>query len=144
MLLDIEQRGKELIVSYYNKEGNTAFKNYSLSTVSNWAVCNSKDKGKSSDFTNWDGRPVRLAQSKAFDKYSLIQFLENLPEEESYEIFEYCLPKIYFVDIEVEVTRTEVLDLKGDRLGFIDADVSFFEVTQVDGLLVDQDPELGG
>lgn len=104
MLLDIEQRGKELIVSYYNKEGNTAFKNYSLSTVSNWAVCNSRDKGKSSDFTNWDGRPVRLAQSKAFDKYSLIQFLENLPEEESYEIFEYCLPKIYFVDIEVEVT----------------------------------------
>lgn len=104
MLLDIEQKGKELIVSYYNKEGNTAFKNYSLSTVSNWAVCNSKDKGKSSDFTNWDGRPVRLAQSKAFDKYSLIQFLENLPEEESYEIFEYCLPKIYFVDIEVEVT----------------------------------------
>ena len=104
MLLDIEQRGKELIVSYYNKEGNTAFKKYKLPSVSNWAVCNPKDKGKSEEFKNWDGRPVRLAPSKAYDKYSLIQFLENLPEEESFEIFEYCLPKIYFVDIEVEVT----------------------------------------
>jgi DNA polymerase elongation subunit (family B) len=115
MLLDIEQRGKELIVSYYNKEGNTAFKKYNLSTVSNWAVCNPKDKSRSQDFTNWDGRPVRLAPSKASDKYSLIQFLENLPEEESYEIFEYCLPKIYFVDIEVEVTDSFPVPERADN-----------------------------
>jgi DNA polymerase elongation subunit (family B) len=106
MLLDVEQKGKDLKVSYYDKEGNTKFKEYELDAVVNWQVCSDKDKSASKEWKNWDGRPVKLAAGKALDKYSLLQFFEKLPPEESEEIFAFSLPKIYFVDIEVEVKDT--------------------------------------
>jgi len=36
MLLDIEQRENELIVSYYNREGKVDFKRYPISQFENW------------------------------------------------------------------------------------------------------------
>jgi DNA polymerase elongation subunit (family B) len=106
MLLDVEQKGKTLKISYFDKEGNTKFKTYEVDSVTNWQVCSDKDKSASTEWKNWDGRPVKKAAAKALDKYSLLQFFESLPKEESDEIFTFSLPKIYFVDIEVEVTDT--------------------------------------
>ena len=42
MLLDIEQRDQEVIVSYYNKEGKVAFKRYPVSQFENWVVTEDK------------------------------------------------------------------------------------------------------
>ncbi len=103
MLLDIQQRGTNLTISYYDKEGNTSYKQYKVNQVANWEICEEKDKNKSDRFRNWDGRPVKKAASKSLDKYSLIQFIDELSFEETEEIFGYNFPKIYFVDIEVEV-----------------------------------------
>ena len=103
MLLDVQQRGTNITISYYDKEGNTSYKQYRVAQVANWEVCEEKDKNKSDEFRNWDGRPVKRAASKSLDKYSLIQFIDDLSFEETDEIFGYNLPKTYFVDIEVEV-----------------------------------------
>jgi DNA polymerase elongation subunit (family B) len=103
MLLDVQQRGANLTISYYDKEGNTNYKQYRVDQVANWEVCRENDKNKSDKFTNWDGRPVKRVAGRGLDKYSLIQFIDELSFEETDEIFGYNLPKTYFVDIEVEV-----------------------------------------
>ena len=48
MLLDIEQTDKELIISYYNKEGKVSFKRNPVNQFQNWVVTEEKDKWKDS------------------------------------------------------------------------------------------------
>jgi DNA polymerase elongation subunit (family B) len=103
MLLDIEQREKEVIVSYYNKEGEVAFKRYPIAQFKNWYVSDKKDRDTSDKFKNWDGREVKLSASRQFNKFSLVYFMDSLPEKDKEEIYEYNMPKTYFVDIETEI-----------------------------------------
>ena len=103
MLLDIEQREKEVIVSYYNKEGEVAFKRYPIAQFKNWYVSDKKDSDTSDKFKNWDGREVKLSASRQFNKFSLVYFMDSLPEKDKEEIYEYNMPKTYFVDIETEI-----------------------------------------
>ena len=67
MLLDIEQTDRELIVSYYNKEGKVAFKRYPVSRFQNWVVCKEEDKWKDPQVKNWDGRRLKKSMSKSFN-----------------------------------------------------------------------------
>ena len=103
MLLDIEQRDKEIIVSYYNKEGEVAFKRYPIAQFKNWHVCDAKERDTSEKFKNWDGRSVKMSPSRQFNKFSLVYFMDGLPEADKAEIYEYNMPKTYFVDIETEI-----------------------------------------
>lgn len=103
MLLDIEQRENELIVSYYNKEGKVDFKRYPISQFENWVVTEETDRHKHPDILNWDGRPVKKNRSRSYNKFSLIYFMDNLPEKDREEIFEFNVPRTYFVDIETEI-----------------------------------------
>jgi DNA polymerase elongation subunit (family B) len=103
MLLDIEQREKELIVSYYNKEGKVDFKRYPVSQFENWVVTDEKDRYKHPDVLNWDGRHVKKSRSRSYNKFSLIYFMDNLPEKDRDEIFEFNVPRTYYVDIETEI-----------------------------------------
>ena len=103
MLLDIEQRDSEIIVSYYNKEGKVSFKRYPVAQFENWVVTDDKDRWKQEGIHNWDGRPVKKNRSRAFNKFSLIYFMDNLSEKDREEIFEFNIPRTYFVDIETEI-----------------------------------------
>jgi len=103
MLLDIEQRENELIVSYYNREGKVDFKRYPISQFENWVVTDEKDRYKHPQILNWDGRPVKKNRSRSYNKFSLIYFMDNLPEKDREEIFEFNVPRTYYVDIETEI-----------------------------------------
>ena len=103
MILDIEQRDKDVIVSYYDKEGKVAYKQYPIDQYQNWYICGEKEKGVSTEFKNWDGRPVKLGYGRQFNKFSLNYFIDGLPEKDKEEILAYNLPKTYFVDIETEI-----------------------------------------
>ena len=103
MLLDIEQKDKEVIVSYYNKEGTVSFKRYAVDKFQNWVVAKDNDKWKDRSTTNWDGRPLKKSISKSFNKFSLLYFMDGLPQKDQDEIFEFNMPKTYFVDIETEI-----------------------------------------
>jgi DNA polymerase elongation subunit (family B) len=103
MLLDIEQRENEVIVSYYNREGKVDFKRYPISQFENWVVTDEKDRYKHPEILNWDGRPVKKNRSRSYNKFSLIYFMDNLPEKDREEIFEFNVPRTYFVDIETEI-----------------------------------------
>jgi len=103
MLLDIEQKEKEIIISYYNKQGNISFKRYPINKFENWVVTDPKDREKDPKFTNWDGRPIKRHWSKSFNKFSLVYFMDSLPHSDREEIFEFNMPRRYFVDIETEI-----------------------------------------
>lgn len=103
MLLDIEQKEKEVIVSYYNKEGKVSFKRYPVNQFENWVVTEENDKHKDSRFKNWDSRAIKKNRSRNFNKFSLVYFMDSLPQKDQDEIFEFNMPKTYFVDIETEI-----------------------------------------
>lgn len=103
MILDVEQRDKDIIISYYNEEGNVAYKQYPIPQFQNWYVCDDKDRESSPEFKNWDGRSVKLGRARQFNKFSLVYFLDGLPEKDKVEIFADHKPKTYFVDIETEI-----------------------------------------
>lgn len=103
MLLDIEQKDQELIISYYNKEGKVAFKRYPVNRFENWVVTDENDKWRDKNFTNWDGRPIKRQMARQFNKFSLVYFIDSLPESDREEIFEFNIPRTYFVDIETEI-----------------------------------------
>lgn len=103
MLLDIEQEGNSLIISYFNKKGLVDYKTYEFDEFRNWYVTNEGDKYKSKKMRNWDGRPVKLGKARSLNKMSVFNFLDQLKQEDSEEIFGYNFPKVFFVDIEVEV-----------------------------------------
>jgi len=103
MILDIEQRDKDIIISYYDIEGKVAFKQYPISQFQNWYICDEKERGVSTEFKNWDGRPVKLGPGRQFNKFSLVYFIDGLPERDKQELLAYNMPKTYFVDIETEI-----------------------------------------
>jgi DNA polymerase I len=103
MILDIEQRDKDVIVSYYDKEGNVAFKQYPIDQFKNWYICDAKERGVSHQYRNWDGRPIKLGPARNFNKFSLVYFIDGLPERDREEILAYNMPRTYFVDIETEI-----------------------------------------
>ena len=76
MLLDIEQRDNEVIISYYNTEGKVSFKRYPVEQFKNWVVTDEKDKNKNKEIRNWDGRPVKLVNAKKYNKFGLIYFID--------------------------------------------------------------------
>lgn len=103
MILDIEQRDKDIIISYYDREGEVAFKKYAISQFSNWYICDPKDRNASQQYKNWDGRSIKKGHARQFNKFSLIYFLDGLSEKDKEDIFAYNMPKTYFVDIETEI-----------------------------------------
>lgn len=103
MLLDIEQTEKELIVSYYDREGKVAFKRYPVKEFQNWVIAEDNDKYKDQKFKNWDGRSIKKNRARSFNKFSLLYFMDSLPEEDRKEIYEFNMPRTYYVDIETEI-----------------------------------------
>ena len=103
MLLDIEQKDKEVIISYYDKEGQVSFKRYPIDKFQNWVVTDEKDRWKDPQIKNWDGRTIKKSISKSFNKFSLLYFMDGLPQKDQDEIFEFNMPRTYFVDIETEI-----------------------------------------
>lgn len=103
MILDIEQRTKDIIISYYNDKGEVAFKQYPIDNFQNWYVCDDKDRAASTQYKNWDGRSVKLGYGKQYNKFSILYFLDSLSERDKAELTAYNMPKTYFVDIETEI-----------------------------------------
>lgn len=103
MILDIENNENELVISYYDKEGKSKIKRFDTSKTSNWTICSATDPKRIKEFSNWDGKPVKLVKEKRLNKWSIYEFINNLPENEKEEITALNFPKVQSIDIETEV-----------------------------------------
>ncbi len=118
MILDIETKWNNIRISYFDKEGNVKLKDYQLNDIQNWTVCSETDKNKSTDYRNWDNKPVKKAKDRYLNKWSMYEFIQN--SEDLEELSALNFPKIYSIDIE-----TEVID------GFPNPDIARERITTI-------------
>lgn len=103
MILDVEINDNNLVISYYDKEGKSKLKKFDLQNVQNWTICSATDPKRDKEFRNWDGKPVKKISDKRLNKWSVYEFINNLPPEEKEEITALNFPKVQSIDIETEV-----------------------------------------
>ena len=94
---------RRLVVSYVDKTGDIKLKYYEWENPMKYVVCDDNDKDRHPTFRSWDGKSVKQVEVSHPDRYAIYEFLDSLPEKEREEIFEFNLPKIYFIDIETEI-----------------------------------------
>lgn len=122
MLVDTQYltNSKKLIISYVDQSGDIKLKYYQMDNPLKYVTCESDDPQRHPKFRSWDNKPVKQIEVSIPDRYSIYEFLDQLPEEEKSEIFQFNLPKMYFVDIE-----TEIID------GFPDAETAPTQVLSI-------------
>jgi DNA polymerase elongation subunit (family B) len=105
-MIDIEQRDSTLQISYIDKDGEISIKKFVIpqSEMYEWEYCEPGAKDADPIIKSWDGKSVRKKRSKFLSKWRIEEYLFSLPEEETSEIYEFNIPKKFFVDIEVEVS----------------------------------------
>lgn len=105
MLVDTQYmtNSKRLVISYVDKSGDIKLKYYEWDNPQKYVACDDDDKDKHPTYKSWDGKSVKLVEVTHPDRYAIYEFLDQLPESEKEEIFEYNLPNIYFIDIETEI-----------------------------------------
>jgi len=94
---------KKLVVSYVDKNGDIKLKYFNWDNPMKYITCEDDDPQKHPKFKSWDGKSVKQIEVNQPDRYAIYEFLDALPESEREEIFEYNLPKIYFIDIETQI-----------------------------------------
>jgi DNA polymerase elongation subunit (family B) len=108
-MIDIEQRDASLQISYIDKEGDIAIRKFLIPNdeMFEWEYCDARDKHVDPIMKSWDGKPVKKRKAKFLSKWRIEEYLYGLPTEETHDIYEFNLPKKFFVDIEVEVSTDE-------------------------------------
>jgi DNA polymerase elongation subunit (family B) len=121
MLVETQYLGnsKKLVVSYVDKSGDIKLKYYNWDNPMKYIACEDSDLQKHPTFKSWDGKSVKQIEVSHPDRYATYEFLDSLPESEKNEIFEFNLPKIFFIDIETEIVdgfpeAADVLDQDGN------------------------------
>jgi DNA polymerase elongation subunit (family B) len=108
-MIDIEQRDASLQISYFDKDGDIAIRKFLIPNdeMFEWEYCDARDKYVDPVMKSWDGKHVKKRKAKFLSKWRIEEYLYGLPEEETHDIYEFNLPKKFFVDIEVEVSTDE-------------------------------------
>lgn len=112
---------RNLVVSYVDKTGDIKLKYFKWANPKKYIVCDDEDSEKDLKYKSWDGKSIKLVDSPYPNRYSIYEFLDTLSEKEKEEIFEFNLPKIYFIDIETEIVEgfpeaSDILDDAGNVL----------------------------
>jgi len=103
MLVDWEYRSNNVIVSYIDKYGKIKLRYYPWARPTKFITTGDDDPEKSGRYICWDGKATKEIYTKFPNKYSIYDFIDNLPEEEKEEIYGYQEPDIFFIDIENEI-----------------------------------------
>lgn len=103
MIIDYEYREQKLMISYVSDDGWIKHKYYRWPNPTKYVVCQDNDRDKDGKYVTWDGCSVKKTYTRYPDRYSVYDYLDNLPQEEQDIIFKYSEPEIFFVDIENEI-----------------------------------------
>jgi DNA polymerase elongation subunit (family B) len=121
MLVETQYLGnsKKLVVSYVDKSGDIKLKYYNWDNPMKYVTCDDSDSQKHPEYKSWDGKSVKQVEVNHPDRYAVYEFLDSLPDKEKEEIFEFNLPKIFFIDIETEIVdgfpeAADILDQNGN------------------------------
>jgi DNA polymerase elongation subunit (family B) len=110
---------KKLVCSYVDKSGDIKLKYYDWDNPMKYVTCEENDPQRHPTYKSWDNKNVKQIEVDRPDRYAIYEFLDSLPQEEQDELFEYNLPKTYFIDIETEIVdgfpeAADVRDAEGN------------------------------
>lgn len=105
MLVDVQylENTKKLICSYIDESGDIKLKYYNWEDPFQYETCDANDKDVDPVFTSWDKKPIKKTPMPRPDRYAIYEYLDAMDEKEKKEIFDFHLPKIFFIDIETAV-----------------------------------------
>jgi DNA polymerase elongation subunit (family B) len=105
MIIDIEQTEANLKVSVVGEDGNVKFLNLPVPPEEQyvWSYCNPAQKPHP-NVVSWDDKPVRKSKNRFLTKWRIEEFLSSQPEHIKKQLYTLHKPRIFFCDIETEVT----------------------------------------
>ena len=119
MIVNIENTHGSFTVSHYTEEGDLNFLKIPVPKALQftWQKTSANDKNKDKEWESWDGFPIKKVQTTKFDKYRIVEILEAIDPNITKPLWDYQVPKKYFVDIEVEMTdnRADSLDTENAK-----------------------------
>lgn len=103
-MINIEQKTNKVIISNFNEKGLVQLYEFLLSKKEMFEWEYYSDKKKEEGIRSWDNRAVQKnTNAKRLNRFRLIEWMENLSEEEKSKIYDFNKPKKFFCDIEVEI-----------------------------------------
>jgi hypothetical protein len=96
MLCDYEFKNNNLIISYIDKTGAIKLKYKAWNRPTKFITTGDDDPQKSGRFVTWDGRSVKEIYTKYPNKYSIYDFIDNLPKKKEMK-FIVIMNQIYFL-----------------------------------------------
>ena len=105
MLIDTQyiSSTNKLVCSYVNNAGQIKLKYFDFPTPLKYVTCAHDDPTRHPTYKSWDGKPVKQIENNRPDRYAIYEFLDQQDEKTKSELFDFAVPKIYFVDIETEI-----------------------------------------
>lgn len=119
-MINIEQTNNSIKISYYNTEGNIAFKEIMLkkSDYFDWYYVNERDakdmKRADPVIRSWDNKPVKKVPTKFLNKWRIQEIIAQQSDEFKNEIYAMNTPKKYFFDIETVVPPEGYAEIKAE------------------------------
>jgi DNA polymerase elongation subunit (family B) len=113
---------KKLVASYIDKTGDIKLKHFDMPNPLKYVTCEDDDPQVHPNFKSWDGHHVKQVEVTNPDRYAIYEFLDSLPEDEKKELFDFHLPKMYFIDIETEIDP---------NIGFPEAETALTQVLSI-------------
>jgi DNA polymerase elongation subunit (family B) len=119
MIIDIESSGSSLSVSHYTEEGEVNILKLQIPKSQQfvWQKTSPSDKNRDKEWLCWDGSAVKKHSTYKLDKHRITEILESFDPVVTKPLWDYQIPKKYFVDIEVEITdnRADSLDTENAK-----------------------------
>jgi DNA polymerase elongation subunit (family B) len=103
LLVDYEYRNNTLIVSHVDSSKQVKLRYYKWPNATKYITCDDDDHQRDGKYVTWDGRSVKSVPTKNPNRYSVYDYIDELPQEEQDIIFQYNEPDIFFIDIENEI-----------------------------------------
>lgn len=121
-MIDIEQNEGILTISRFDQDGKTVFERIPVpeEEMFEWEEA-VRLADVFPDWQTWNGRKVKKKKARFLSRYRIEEFLHSLPREQKEVIYESNRPRVWFCDIETEVTDD----------GFPDPDVAASPVSTI-------------
>jgi len=111
-MIDAEQIRDSLKISYFNDKGEVAMKDIKIpeSELFEWIECNPSDPDRVPGILSQKKNPVKKKQKRYLNRYRIMEFIRDLPEEDLATIFKPVNIQVTSHDIEVEIFDNEKPD----------------------------------
>lgn len=103
MIVDYEYRFGQLLVSHVDKSGQIKMRYFKWNNPTKYIVTDDNDNQRDGKYVTWSGQSVKSIPTKNPNRYSVYDYIDELPQNEQDILLEYNEPDIFFVDIENEI-----------------------------------------